>query len=333
MNEKYLTFEQNLCAARVFLNTFGFILEDCKNITKSLKIFNKNMDEVGNLRFDNNETVIIAKYNNATLRANYETPKVFSFIDVETKNIPFALYGEWQNKIKFEINHNPKIAGEFLITCSIDTEFGIKCKCHPLINCDVFNNDKLILEILRNGLIFGLEIKNNNSHEIINISPWDNLNGYIKHVISSGKYDASKYQHEYKKYAGVFAAGIGDEDKLHVFLSETEWDKQITFKNLFPLKLGTNNSEDLIIQKGKLMKDLDPDMFKKIQELKETLKIDNVSLLDNLISVCYDNYTDKELYALLGIIRKKMEYQNKATCLIDSYYGINNEHNILQLKL
>ena len=28
-----------------------------------------------------------------------------------------------------------------------------------------------------------------------------------------------------------------------------------------------------------------------------------------------------------------MEYQNKATCLIDSYYGINNEHNILQLKL
>ena len=72
---------------------------------------------------------------------------------------------------------------------------------------------------------------------------------------------------------------------------------------------------------------------KEIQELKETLKIDNVSLLDNLISVCYDNYTDKELYALLGIIRKKMEYQNKATCLIDSYYGIDNEHNILQLKL
>ena len=54
--------------------------------------------------------------------------------------------------------------------------------------------------------------------------------------------------------------------------------------------------------------------------------IGDVSLLDNLVSVCYDSYTDEELSTLLGVSRQRMNYQNGATSLVHSYYeiGINN---------
>ena len=38
MVEKYLTLEQNTCAARIFLNTFGLTLEDVSNINEFSKI-------------------------------------------------------------------------------------------------------------------------------------------------------------------------------------------------------------------------------------------------------------------------------------------------------
>jgi len=38
-------------------------------------------------------------------------------------------------------------------------------------------------------------------------------------------------------------------NKLHVFLSETEWDNKISFRNEFPTKIGDDNSKELVIQK------------------------------------------------------------------------------------
>lgn len=57
-------------------------------------------------------------------------------------------------------------------------------------------------------------------------------------------------------------------------------------------------------------------------KLREVLSIGDVSLLDNLVSVCYDSYTDEELSSLLGINRQRMNYQNGADNLVKSYYGI-----------
>lgn len=70
---------------------------------------------------------------------------------------------------------------------------------------------------------------------------------------------------------GVFSAGKGDEDKLRVFISEAEGDNQISFRNEFPLKAGDDNSKALVIQKGMLMQDLDPDMFERIKKIKRSV--------------------------------------------------------------
>ena len=333
MQEKYLTLAQNTCAARIFLNTFGLTLENLTDIDEfsKIKVFDKDMNVVGELHFDNGKVIIVANYNNSLLEAKYDIPKIFSFIDRECGN---ALFGEWSSKIEFKVenNNNIKLSGEFLIGCSVDSEFGIKCLCHPLINCEVPNNGKITLKILRDGRTFGVDISSGNYKETIDIMPWDDWNGFIKHVISNGDYDPKRYMHEYRKYMGVFTAGKGSEDKLHVFLSETEWDNKISFRNEFPPKIGDDNSKELVIQKGMLMQDLDPDMFEKIKSLREVFSIGEISLLDNLFSICYDSYSDDELLALLGIKRSRMNYQDGANSLKESYFGIGQDSQFLSTE-
>ena len=336
MGENYLTLEQNTCVARVFLNTFGLTLENVNDITEfsKIKIFDKTMNEIGELHFDKGKVIMSANYNNSVLEADFDIAKMSGFIDPECKNAPFALFGQWFSKIEFKVKNpnNINLSGEFLLDCSVDTEFGVSCLCHPLINCDVAGKGNITLKILRNGRTFGLEVSSGSYNETIDIMPWDDMNGFIKHVISNGEYDPKRYKHEYRKYMGVFSAGVGSEDKLHVFLSETEWDNRVSFRNEFPLKAVDDKSEVLVIQKGMLMQDLDPDMFVKIKQLREVLSIDDISLLDNLVSVCYDSYTDEELNALLGIERQHMIYQDGANSLINSYFGIGKENQFLSIE-
>ena len=61
MGEKYLTLEQNMCAARIFLNTFGFIMEDVSELNESsiIKIYDKSMNNIGQLCFNNGKVMMI----------------------------------------------------------------------------------------------------------------------------------------------------------------------------------------------------------------------------------------------------------------------------------
>lgn len=332
MNEKHLTLKQNTCAARIFLNTFGLTLgnvDDVNELSK-IKIFDKTMNEVGELHFDNGKVIMSANYNNSTLEANFDLAKMTGFVDPECKSAPFALFSEWYSKIAFQLKkgHTQTIDGEFIISSTVDSEYGINCICRPLINCTILGGDKVTLRILRDGRTLGLVISSGEYNETIDVMPWDELNGFIKHIITNGKYDQKTYTHEYKRYAGVFNGAERGEnkDKLHVFLSEEEHNTQLAYYNEFVPKVGKDNSKETLLQKGNLMQQLDPSMYKKIEELRKILSIGDVSLLDNIVSVCYDSYTDEDIKALLGINRQRMNYQNGANSLINSYYeiGISN---------
>lgn len=325
MDGKYLTLEQNTCAARIFLNTFGLTLENINDINEfsTVKIFDKDMNEVGELHFDNGNVMISANYNNCTLEANYAIAKMTQLVDVEGQN---ALFGQWYSKIAFQAKkgNNQTFDGEFIVDCTMDSEFGINCICHPLIKSTILGNNKITLKILRNGCMFGLEISSEDYNETINITPWKGLDEFIKHVITSGKYDEQTYKRKYKKYAGIFNGAETNENKsmLHIFLNEEKDNMQLNFRNEFVPKIGNDDSEDVLLQKGYLMQQLDPDMYKTIEKLRKVLFIGDVSLLDNLISICYDDYTDEALASLLGIKRQTMNYQDGADKLVDSYFGI-----------
>lgn len=123
-----------------------------------------------------------------------------------------------------------------------------------------------------------------------------------------------------------------NKNKLHVFLSEEDYNKTLTFRNEFPPKVEDDNSRELLLQKGKLMQNLDPDMFKKIKKLRDVLLIGDISLLDNLVSVCYDSFTDEEISALLGVKRQPMNYQDGANSLINSYFDIGKNNCFFPLE-
>lgn len=334
MSEKYLTLEQNTCAARIFLNTFGLTLENVSNVNEfsKIKIFDKTVKEVGKLYFDQGKVIMAANYNDSVLNASFDITEMQTLVDKECGN---ALFGSWSSKIVFQIlkPNNIKLSGEFLIENSVDSEFGISCRCHPLINCDVAGKGNITLKILRNGSIFEFEVVAGENYEVIKVRPWDCLNGFLLHDIKKGKYDEEKHAYPYRRYAGIFNGAERGEnkDKLHVFLNEQEYRNQLAFKNEFPPKV--EDEKETLIQKGMLMKDLDPDMFEKIKKLKEVLSIGDVSLLDHLVSVCYDSYTDEALSALLGLNRQKMNYQNGADSLVKSYYGIDTNNCFFPLEV
>ena len=242
-----------------------------------------------------------------------------------------ALCRQWSSNINFQLQkqNNIKLSGEILIESSMDVEFGVSCLCHPLIKCEVPKRENIVLKILRNGSIFHTKINSGENEEVIEIAPWSALDGVLLHDIKKGQYDEKKGVYPYRKYVGVFNTS---ENKLHVFLNETEYNDQLSFRNEF-LSKKDNNVRETLLQVGKLMQDVDANMYEKIKELKELFFIGDISLLDNLISVCYDSYTDGEIEALLGIKRIPMAYQDKADNLVDSYYGTRNNSYFLKGEL
>lgn len=333
MKEKYLNPEQSICASRIFLNTFGLILETISDVNESsrVKIFDKTMAEVGELHFNDDKIIMQANYNNSVLEASYDIPKIFGFVDLEMDN---AFFGYWPNKINFcmKVDNGVTLFGEFLIESSIDPEYGISCRCRPLIRYEVPEKGSVFLKMLINGT-FSLQFFSENYSETIDIKPFDNLNGFIRHVITDDKYDEKMHKRKYKKSTGVFKGGaIGDnKDTLRLFLNEEEQGVQLSFRNEFIPKVDDDSFEEALKQKGNLMHEIDPDMFDKIKKLRDVLLIGDVSLLDNLISVCYDSYTDEVLIALLGIKREPMNYQDGAENLVASYYGIDKNSCFLSI--
>ena len=65
----------------------------------------------------------------------------------------------------------------------------------------------------------------------------------------------------------------------------------------------------------------------KIQEIIDEFNIDDVSLIENLISTSFYRHTDEEIKALFGIDIKKMKYYSDADNVIDAYF-INNNKNL-----
>ena len=330
MYEKIMSYENSLRDAKIFLNTFGFILEEGNK--EKLNIYDKNKNIVGILNKIDNRINISVEYNGLLLEADYYIPKIISFVDIEDDN---QLYGQWSSEIFFILKKdNIKMNGEFLISSSLDSEFGPRCVCHPIIRCNLDEPAEIEIEILRNGNTFGLKFKTFNTKENIQIKPFDDMNGYIRHDILYGAYDFTRSSYPYRKYSGVFPSSSNEPNKLHAFLHENKYNECIDFKEQQIDKVKTDTSSDSIIQKGNLMKELDPKMYKEIKVLVELLKIEDISLLDNLISVCYDSYTDEEVYALLGIKRKPFVFQNGEVNLKNAYfYNKEQEDKISSLKM
>lgn len=319
MDNIKLSMKECIPAARIFLNIFGLTLDDENNIKCNDKT-------VGNLFIVDDTITMKAEYNNATLDASFPIATGYGFVDAKENN---ALFGEWNFPIKFEAkSNNIDYDGEMLFTCTADSEFGLKCLIHPEINIKLQQDGIINVKIQKDFNFFRYEIdkKESNYHEFASVSPMS-FYSYAMHQIKKGKKEGYSYPYDFQ--SGIFPGAEEGEKKdiIHVFLVEIENDgeeeKYLSFHNEWVQKVGEDDSKEVVIQKGLLMQELDKSMFEKIELIREILNIGNVSVLDNLVSVCYDSYSDEEVKALLGIDRQKLKYQDYSDNLIKAYFGNN----------
>ncbi len=308
----YLPLSQTTQAAKILLNVFGLKLEESEEIEKEkiLKITNSKEEEVGFLNFQENLIYLEALSNFGLLKANYEYAPIYSFIDYKRDKAEKFL---WKHDIQFEVED--KIQGNFLLECFMDTSLGYSCIAHPTLEYKVNDHEQIQLKFL-NHQVFSIKILTDNQKEEIDIMPYDkNSIRQLIHCITVGNWDYKKKGYPYRKYAGILKKGENNNKEIRSLVFLSRYDKE----DYYIEKIYARNSEDekeFTIQKGLLMKSIDTDMEKRVKEVKDKLTENGISLMDNLISICLDSYTDEEIQALLGLERKK------ESTLTETYFNL-----------
>lgn len=318
MEFNYLTLEQNLYTARIFLNIFGLTLEEKKEINHydKLKIFGKENVEVGNIWFKDGVVNISSKTNFGDLTANYNIAKPWGFEDIECG----GTFGEWHHDIGFKVNGDLCFDGYMQFVVSLDSDFGNNCRVHSKIQYVDHDNNQIVLTLFDDGKPFRYEINQNDYKEVLEIDPWDDYESYMYHWIRKGKYDSTKHCWFDESIKYVWHNGANDKQHLKTVSNVIEKLKVIeNDKKLYDI-ISENNSVKLTIQKGMLMQQIDSDFSKKIMELMSLFKKDDVSFLENLIDVSFAEVTAEEKEALFGTQIKKINYYNDKDNLLDAYF-------------
>lgn len=329
--KQYLTLEQNICSARVFLNVFGLILENQDNINEfsKLKIFNTKGEEVGILCFKDGKINVTANSNFGKLNAYYDVASVWGFNDIECGGV----FAQWNNNIYFDVSSEDKLnfKGNIQIGCSMDSDFGIRCNTHSIVEYKQSEN-QVALKFMMDGSEFKYEINGKNEREIIDVSICNTLSNFMHHYIIKGEYDYDKHAFPYRKSARIKTKSFDENNILEALSFAEEYGELLSYSENYIPMIGKNQTEESTIQKGLLMQQIDPDFVKKIEEIKNTFISDDVSLFENLIDISFSSYSDEEVIALFGFEREKVNYQNGADNLVDAYYGIGEDNKFLSPK-
>lgn len=328
MEKKYLSLEQNLCSARILLNIFGLVLETQDEINESTKlnILDKNNNQVGIIYFENGIIKIQSETGLGNLNANY-CPSEFGGYYATKHGIESA---SWQHLINFQVEGNLNFSGDMQIDASIDTDSENFCKVHSTIKYIDQNNNKVELKFMDDGYPFNYKARKDGFSEELIIDPWSYMGSFMSHVIRDGKYDNNHlcYLNERVKY--VLRNG-NDKDHLRIVSCIVENYQTKEYLNELCKSVDKDDLDASAIQKGQLMQQIDDSFSKKIVELINLFKKDNISLLENLIDVAFNRHSSDVIESLFGIDIQKIDYYNGADNLVDAYLGIG-ENNSFRLK-
>ena len=320
-----LTREQNLAAAKVFLNIFDLTLEDTDKINEvtSLEIYNPN--PVGTLNFTDNKITISVDSLDGKLEANYDFANIFTISTGENG----LSSKEWSNNIKFsyDINNGVKLTGDFLIGACIDDEFGLTCLCQPLLSCEIADKEKVNISMFRNQKFFDLQSIKENYQEEISVDKDTNL---IIHNISQ---DTNQSKTNVVAYSRYYKHKEEDENKQYLGVRSIKYkDGKAIRYNQQSIPAISDSQYDNFIQQCKMLHELDPSISNKIKNLQRNLIIHGVPVLDNIFNVCYDGYSNLDLQTIFNTEISHFTYQDYAENLKDSYFGISNDKNYFSIS-
>lgn len=323
--EKHLTLEQNIRSAIIFLNIWGLKLEEKEKLNSNsvLQIYDQNNITVGEVRFDGNKTIMTANYNEINLEASYDNPVLGSLYDGDDRSI---LFGSWASNIFFEAKSSnfKELSGNFEIGCSIDSELGIKCNCRSLIKYIDCSDEIVEITLCRDGKMLGIKANTTDKSDVIDIMPWDDFNGFIVHDFRNNCENDNGLP--IRLYARI-TKSPADDKNLRQYLHTQFKELELTWDELVP-----KEKNDDLIQKGSLMRQIDSSMFEKIREIRQKLMIGDVSFFANLISACYNDFSDEEIKMLIGVDKSTFTFQNSSNNLTHAYLGMCNEQGFQLTK-
>ena len=322
---------QALRAGICFANMFGIYVKDEEIFnngdTLAYNLYNQDKT-IGHISIQNEKVKIRAKNKDFELLAYYDIPYARGMEDAES-GISGIVCADWNNEIKcwIEIKNRIKIRGDIIMSCSADKEFGTKCSIHTYLNVTNSPLGNFNLKFNNKGYNFRYSNKNDKFEENIDISF---LQDYIGHIICSD-FDENGEWHS-REIAGANTTYYNGTQRVRWY---RKTQKMIN-EHLEDIHILDDNQDlmgsygDIIqsIQLGNAAQLSAPNMFKRIQQIRECLKINDTYLFDYLVDAMFNN---KELTkASFGYVPNNIHYQNGETSLKDAYFGdFNQNQNLL----
>ena len=315
-------------STRAFLNAFGFNLKE--NGQEKLEIYNRGVrgnpigsfhrdfryDRVNNIRYSTNGYLYV-RVGKTFLKANIKANCINNGV---------------VNQIEFDLlKEDRKIKGKVTFKVFQDNY----CTCKVTIH-STDSNGKTIELLLNNGnVLFGANIKDNNGKEDILVDFSNQDRQGIFHKTGSIAYD--EVAKCYLCSTKVEISGFEDKRELiTVKESKTirQGDKYRTkgsFRKEEKPSIKNLSKKEALSKKmvcaGNLLYTTDLSIGNSIRRLvRETIVVNDVSVVQNLATMCYEGYEMRGINALLGFTPDSSFYQGGIHSLNEAYFGISDRN-------
>ena len=298
--------KSNIRAGIVFANMFNLQAKITDIINEDYFAFDltQNGSKVGTITSKEEKVKIEAKTADFELKASYKMPKSY-----KSSSLTFHT-----TKIKYQLtelkNYGLTLKGEVDVSGTTDLYNGNKCSC------------SVITEISHPHPSFGT-IQLNLSSDISDL--------YFSHITpniietASMNYSYQKIEHEIfgdleenghwhiKKYN---LARINNSDVKLLIVSQLQNDKKSIYhyNEEKPINKNFDTIDNSTILSEEMQRN-DPELYKKLNQLKSYLKINDFSLLDSLVNATSGKKLDTQI---LGYKPEPVNWQNGANNLSDA---------------
>lgn len=302
--EKKLDIKYNIPAIKAFLNIFDLTLEDKEEVLIGdiLKVIGDN-EEVGVVKFDYGEIKVKARSKYGIVKAQTGYADAFSLTDMESLDSigMVGLYLSWFNNFMFSLDN--KITGDLNFSVKLDNEFGNRANLHAKLKMQD-ENKKYIMKFQEEGYNLHYLEEGKDYQEKIIYDLFDSLNhSYIHHSITKNILDNDIVK---KHYEGAFIEKGYDNKENNTAVNVKEIDNKLVDKKYldFPKK-GLDDEEVEVINKGEVFTSISLNTKDKIKSL-----IEKFTFLEKIFIYSFNNFSNKEIYALFGLNKDKYTLDN-----------------------
>lgn len=304
--EKKLDIKYNIPAIKAFLNIFDLTLEDKEEVLIGdiLKVIGDN-EEVGVVKFDYGEIKVKARSKYGIVKAQTGYADAFSLTDMESLDSigMVGLYLSWFNNFMLSLDN--KITGDLNFSVKLDNEFGNRANLHAKLKMQD-ENKKYTMKFQEEGYNLHYLEEGKDYQEKIIYDLFDSLNhSYIHHSITKNILDNDIVK---KHYEGAFIGKGYDNKENNTAVNVKEIDNKLVDKKYleFPKK-GLDDEEVEVINKGEVFTSISLNTKDKIKSL-----IEKFTFLEKIFIYSFNNFSNKEIYALFGL--------NKDKYTLDDFY-------------